>query len=214
MANEIITFAGITIFFKEDLNIIAKGELKYKADFVLELRNHEFTSIILSMKSYSVHLNVDGDGGITEGQCECPRGNWICSHMAACAIYLNKKGMSKTELPNSWIAKPRKPARCDSKPFIDHFPSPKPVYRATSRHFSEDDRALLHARLSKLSAEGVQCPLQWITGPKPPEQIPNPLMPPLIEDLIEHFITDKTDIVNKVRVTAEQIAWLSNATIG
>ena len=157
MANEIITFAGITNFFKEDLNTIAKGELKYKADFVLELRIHEFTirgKVRASMKdkSYSVHI-VDGDGGITEGQCECPRENWICSHMAACAIYVNKKGMSKTDLPNSWIAKPRKAARCDSKPFIDHFPSPKPGYRATSRHFSEDDRALLHARLSKLSAE-------------------------------------------------------------
>eukprot|EP00795_Rhopilema_esculentum_P009982 gene9982-18605_t len=100
-----------------------------------------------------------------------------------------------------------------NKQYLEKF-SPKPGYRATSRYFSEDDRALLHARLSKLSAEGVQCPLQWITGPEPPEHIPNPLAPPLIEDLNEHFVTDKTDFVNKVRVTAEQIAWISNATIG
>ena len=128
--------------------------------------------------------------------------------------YINKKGMSKTDLPHSWIAKPRKAARCDRKSFIGLFPSPKPRYRATSRHFSEDDRSLLHARLSKLSAEGVKCPLQLITGPERPEHIPNPMAPPLIEDLIEHFITDKAYLVNNVRVTAEQIALLSNATIG
>ena len=53
-------------------------------------------------------LTVDGSGGIACAHCECPRGNWICSHMAATAIYANKKGLSKTDLPNSWIARPKK----------------------------------------------------------------------------------------------------------
>ena len=46
-------------------------------------------------KCYAVSLEVNGDGNILTGSCECPRGNWICSHMAATAIYANKRGLSK-----------------------------------------------------------------------------------------------------------------------
>ena len=71
MARELITLGGITGFFKADLNSISKGELKFKGDFVLELRivNHSVhTKVRASMKdkSYSVTLVVDGEGGISE----------------------------------------------------------------------------------------------------------------------------------------------------
>ena len=116
MARELITLGGITGFFKDDLYSISKGELKFKGDFVLELRivNHSVHAKVrasMKDKSYSVTLVVDVEGGISEGKCECPRGNWLCSHMAATAIYANKKGLSKTDLPNSWIARPKKAAK-------------------------------------------------------------------------------------------------------
>ena len=57
-------------------------------------------------ESYTVALTVNGNGEVLKGYCEYPRLNWICNHMAASAIYANKKGISKTDLPNSYIAKP------------------------------------------------------------------------------------------------------------
>ena len=59
-------------------------------------------------KSYRTQLTVNGTGEIIKSSCDCPRGNWLCSHMAATAIYINKHGVSKTDLPNSWITKPEK----------------------------------------------------------------------------------------------------------
>ena len=57
---------------------------------------------------YEISLTVIGDGKILSAVCQCPRGNRFCSHMAAAAIFANKKGLSKTDLPSSWIAKPKK----------------------------------------------------------------------------------------------------------
>ena len=59
-------------------------------------------------KSYAVSLTIDGSGGICKATCECPRGNWVGSHMVAIAIFANEQGLSKTDLPNSWNARPKK----------------------------------------------------------------------------------------------------------
>ena len=114
MDTEIITLAGIFEYFKDDVNTIRKGELKFKSDFVLDLRIDDLTvnaKVRASMKDkcYSVSLTIDGSGGIKQATCQCPRGKWICSHIAAASVYVNKKGFSKTDLPNSWIARSKKP---------------------------------------------------------------------------------------------------------
>ena len=165
-------------------------------------------------KSYSLKHTLDGDGGIAKGECECPRGNWMCSQMAATTIYTNKKGISTTDLPNTWIAKPKKAARYDSKILEDLFPAPRPGYKTTGRAFTISDTEFVHSQLSALSLEGIQCPMQWIGSSEPPASTSNPLAPYLIEDLVEDFINDRNAFVNKVEVSHEQIQWLANATIG
>ena len=201
MAKEVITLSGVMEFFKDDLNSVSKGESKYKAGFVLELKITEFVikaQVRASMKdkSYKVSLTVDGDGGISHGECDCPRGKWLCSLMAATSIYANKQGLSKTDLPNSWIAWPKKAAKFDKKPFEEYFPSPRLTHKATSRPKSEGDKEFLH---NKLSRTGVQCPLKWICGPEP--QLPEIdfLFPSLIEDLLYCFITDKRLLLKNVK---------------
>ena len=156
-------------------------------------------------KCYPVSLTVDGDGGIVEGHCECPRGKWICSHMVTTALYANKKGVSKTDLLNSWIAKPKKAAKLDSKTFADLFPSPRPQYRATSRDFTLADRDVFHRKLAKVSLEGTQCPMQWITGPEPPSQPPNPTGPKFIEELLEDFMEGRESFIRKAKVTKHRL---------
>ena len=101
---------------------MSKGESKFKAGFALELRIVGFVikaQIRASVKDkgYRTSLTVDGDGGIRETEFECPRGKWFCSHMAAASIYTNKHGLSKTDLPNAWIARPKKAAKFDTKAF-------------------------------------------------------------------------------------------------
>ena len=73
-------------------------------------------------KSCSVSLTIDGSGRIKQATCDCPRGKWICSHMAAASVYVNKKGFSKTDLPKSWIACPKKAAKQEVKAISDPEP--------------------------------------------------------------------------------------------
>ena len=214
MAKEVITLAGMMNFFKDDTTCISKGELKYKADFVLDLRIDSYNiraQVRASMKdkSYKTVLDVDGEGNIAGGRCECPRGNWLCSHMAAVAIYAHKKGLSKTDLPNTWLARPRKAARLDVKSFSDFFPSPKPEYSAITRAVTEDDRKFLYDGLSET---GTMCGLQWICGPEPQLPADAACAPVLIEDILQDFANDPNTFVRKCYVSSEQIQWLASKT--
>ena len=109
---EAMTLGGIMTYFKDNTNCITKGELKYKSNFVLDVRLVDMNvnaKVRASMKdkSYRTQLTVNGTGEIIKSSCDFPRGNWLCSHMAATAIFINKHGVSKTDLPNSWITKPK-----------------------------------------------------------------------------------------------------------
>ena len=131
-------------FFQDDVMTMSRRELKYKADFVLDLRIVDFAIMAkirasIEDKNYNVKLTVDGNGGIVERECECPRGSWICSHMAATAIFIKERGISKTDLLNAWIAKPKKAAKCESRTFGDLLPNLRPEYKATGRAVTTTD---------------------------------------------------------------------------
>ena len=202
-------------FFKDDPNSIKKGELKFKSEYVLDLRINDFmitAKVRASMKdkSYNVNIAIDGSGGIKEATCQCPRGNWICSHMAAASIYVHKKGLSKTDLPNSWIARPKKAARTDVKPIADLFPYTRPTYKATSRQVELADKEFLFC---KLVESPNSCPLTWIIGPEPPvAKEVHAFEPVVIEDILQDFISDKATFIEKCKVSSEQITWLADAT--
>ena len=73
---------------------MTKTLLKWE-DHIDQMRDHMmYGKIRTSMKDkcYVASLKVNGDGNILSGSCECPRGSRICSHMAATAIYSNKRG--------------------------------------------------------------------------------------------------------------------------
>ena len=78
----------------------------------------------------------------------------ICSHMAATAIYANKKGLSKTDLPNSWIARPKKHLNQQVNTVSSLFPSNKSDFTAISREVSAGDIDFLFTNLPT-------CPLKW-----------------------------------------------------
>lgn len=110
--DEVVSIYGMMKYFNDAKNAFCKGELKYKSGFVLQviMRDHTLRGIVrASMKdrSYNVEIRVDGCGQILDAKCGCPNGNEFCSHMVATAIYANRKGVSKTNPPNSWLSKPK-----------------------------------------------------------------------------------------------------------
>ena len=149
MANEIVTLAGMTKFFKDDLNCINKGELKFKADFVLELRNIEHqinAKVRASMEDrlYAVTLTVDGDGSISEGKCECPlafQPHGGVGDLCKQTWFVKDRSSKPLDL------KPKTSARQCHKTFSDLFPEPKPGYNPLSRSVEESDKQFLHAKL-------------------------------------------------------------------
>ena len=216
METEIITITGIFDFFKEDTNTVKKGELKFKSDFVLKFRITDFTInavVRASMKdkSYSVSLTLDGSGGIKDAYCDCPRGKWICSHMAAVSLYANKKGLSKTDLPNSWIARPKKAAKQNVKTLSNLFPQSKPEYRATARKVEARDKEMLFESLKK----STPCPLLWIVGPEPPATSTLDTCvsePRTVESILDVFKKDQQQFMERCHVTSDQIKWLAEQT--
>ena len=210
MNTEVITLAAIMKFFKEDSNTFEKGEKKFQADHVLKLEIQDLDIVAkvqasLKDRSYKVVLTVDESGGIACAHCECPRGNWICSHMAATAIYANKKGLSKTDLPNSWIARPKKHLNQQVNTVSSLFPSNKSDFAAISREVSAGDIDFLFTDLPT-------CPLKWIIEAEPTASTFEINCPTLIEDILHINCTDKNEFIEKCKVTAEQIQWVAYNT--
>lgn len=212
---EIITLAGVFSYFADDLEVIRKAELKIKCNHVMIQNLEEFdikAKVRASMKdkTYSVTVTVDGMGGISGATCECPRGKWVCSHMAAVAIYANKHGLSKTDLPNSWIHHPKKATKENLKPFHDIFPPTKQQYSALPRKVNAEDRLFLQEQLLHTN---VRCPMMWITGP-------DPCSPPIsscniiesICDIFQTFKDDKYTFLKLCEVDDNQIKIVSERT--
>lgn len=114
-AQQVVSLAGLMQFFNEDMNAFRKGEVKFNSEFALDASLDDFEIAAkergsMRDQSYKVGLNVDGSGRIASAFCECVRSNRLCSHMEATAIYSNKQGYSKTNLPNRWVALPGKAA--------------------------------------------------------------------------------------------------------
>ena len=159
-------------------------------------------------KVYRISLTVDGAGGIREAECECPRGKWLCSYMAAASIYANKHGLSKTDLPNAWIARPKKAAKYDTKA-LKIF-SPTQGIPTMQQTVSQCDKDFLY---NQMSEAGVQCPLSLICRPEPPLPEPEVSAPALTDDLQEYFIIDKEMFLEKCKVSPAQIKWVASNTI-
>ena len=130
--------------------------------------------------------------------------------MAAAAIYANKKGLSKTDLPNSWIARLRKHKNQSEKvkKTDAYFTSSKPGYRATTRPVTEEDKA---AFLNDLKDNVVDCTFRWLLSPKTMEFI-DPIAPPFIDDVLPLFASNRDVFLQKIQVTKEQRTWVAEKT--
>ena len=212
---EVVTFTGQMKCDKDNANAVEKGEIKVRSGFILQLSlsDHTLSSRVrasMTDRCYSVAITVDGEGGILDASCDCPRGSWLCSHMAATAIHANKKGLSKADLPKSWISRPKKNAKIECRTISYSFPPKRSEYRATSRNLTKEDKMFLYNALREVSSK---TPLQWIIGLEPPASAAkDPLEPMIIEDVLQDFTNNREIFIEKCRVSRNQIEWLAQHT--
>ena len=129
--------------------------------------------------------------------------------MAAAAIHINKKGFSKTDLPNSWIARPKTGERKEGvKTMRDLFKPSKPAYRATSRQVTEEDR---QSFLQDLIDNDIDCPFRWLLSPEI-DDTSDPRAPSLIEELLPIFASDPWSFLENVKVSKEQQEYVAEKT--
>ncbi|XP_065063851.1 uncharacterized protein LOC135690270 [Rhopilema esculentum] len=91
---------------------------------------------------------------------------------------------------------------------LDLFKLSKPAYRATSRHFPEEDR---QSFLQDLIVNDVDCPFRWLLSPEI-DNTSDPRAPPLIEELLPIFASDPSSFLEKVKVTQEQQEYVAEKT--
>lgn len=99
------------------------------------------------------------DENITSTQCECPRGNYKCSHAAALMIHAIHN-LGRTDVECSW-KKDKKTADCIS--IEEMYPSNK-TYNPLGRPVHEQDKKWLTEELDRY---GRFTGLAWILSPEP-----------------------------------------------
>ena len=165
---EVISLAGMIRYFKDNDSLIEKGNIKYANGYVLKVKilDMDIEGVVRSSmgdKSYAVNISIDGNRNILNSSCGCYRGTWLCTHVAATAVYVNKTGVSKTDLPNSWLTRPKKASKAISRvKLTDYFPisEKKKTYSAAKGSPNEEDLCYLHQNLHS-------CSLKLILNPEP-----------------------------------------------
>ena len=113
-------------------------------------------------KTYQVTIKLKTSDGVDETQCECYRGNWICSHIEVPLIYPEKISMLKRDIPASWIKHQTKKPRQGTLLFSDLFPETKPEYTALNRPVTDEDILDFHSSLMDV---GHKCGMAWVISP-------------------------------------------------
>ena len=104
-----------------------------------------------------------------------------------------------------------KAAKIDSKAIADFFPHPKSTYRATSRKVIQQDKEFFHRKLTEANSD---CPFQLMSVPEPDAPMQNPEAPCLMEDILNVFFSAKAAIIEKCKVSSEQIDWIALRIVG
>lgn len=202
-----IKLTDICDLFKDDISVLRKGEKKFDGNHVLhvKLQGNVIKSLVqASMKdtSYNVSIDIDSSAGkIISSSCECPRGQWLCSHIAATLIAAEKRKFSVTDLPQKWMRHPKKErptAACSSK-FSELFPE-QSSYRALNRPVNDDDIRSLY---SILETKENYCGMWWYLSPEPTSSNDSEVI--FIEDVLSLYVTDPDLMFEKLKVNREQI---------
>lgn len=145
---------------------------------------------------------MDDKNDIKETSCECPKGEFKCSHAAALFIH-GIHNLSRTDIECTWRKK--KTINDNQLSAAEMFPLAKP-YNPLTREPTQDDRDFLFARLQQY---GKFTGIWWIMTPEPASVNPMPIL--TIEELIynENFL-EVQGIQNQIAYIQEKAKLTTN----
>lgn len=124
--------------------------------------------VCFELSFYQIYLDENLE--IKNTECECPRGEFKCSHAAAIFIY-GIHNLSRTDLECQWKRK-RKAESVQSASQMFPAPPKKKDYSPLARDPSREDRMWLYSELKRYGKFTGTC---WILSPEP--QPATPLYP-------------------------------------
>ncbi|KAH9494859.1 Serine/threonine-protein phosphatase 2B catalytic subunit alpha [Bulinus truncatus] len=128
----------------------------------------------MKKKEYKVTIYFTENLDIESTQCECPRGDYRCSHAAALYFFC-KNNVSKTDMECNW-KKARMTAGCDIKSTDELFPGDN--FRALQGTVTDEDRSWLFNELQTQASFTGMC---WLMSPEPSTSMPDL---PVIDNLV------------------------------
>ncbi|XP_031333375.1 uncharacterized protein LOC116182925 [Photinus pyralis] len=214
----VLKFSAIANLFcdADERKLIKRGENAIESNHV---ESFQFIAELLVMKAkvhasmrnrlYNVEINLDKDGDIVDVHCDCPRGQYLCHHMAAVCIY-GHHNISITDVGCSWSAK-KKLEKAQIKTIENFYKEGN--HHSTTRELTDDEIAMFRAQLQKT---GTAVGFSWLLSPEP---VSEGSLLVNIEDFLfsaEYLsATNKVEFfANKLQVSSETIKTVSGNTIG
>lgn len=144
------------------------------------------------------------DGTILSSTCECPRGEYKCSHAAAVAIHAIHN-ISATDVACQWS----KPSTSKAPPqeVSELYPQLSEVYNPLTRDVTSEDVDWFRSSL-----QGTQCGMAWLLAPEPQsENMSIPTVPQLVQEKKGQGLEA---ILASMTLTEEQRSSIQTATMG
>ncbi|PFX25694.1 hypothetical protein AWC38_SpisGene9688 [Stylophora pistillata] len=215
-----LSICSLVSFFSGERKSLDRGENHFKSDHVQSFiysRGVIKGEVQASMKNkdYKVTIYLDENLEIKNTECECPRGEFKCSHAAAIFIY-GIHNLSRTDLECQWKRK-RKAESVQSASQMFPAPPKKKDYSPLARDPSREDRMWLYSELKRYGKFTGTC---WILSPEPQPATPLPIK--TIEDIIysEGFLMASTKekqleyLIENAKVEERTINVVSTLTAG
>ncbi|XP_031329694.1 uncharacterized protein LOC116160599 [Photinus pyralis] len=168
----ILSLATIFTYFEEKRtiqkaeNALNSGNVQ-KVQFMQEISTVK-GEVLASMKKqvYKVELIITKDG-IESSTCTCPRGLYLCHHMAAVALFVHYN-ISITDTACSWV---KSAQESTNKTVTDLFPKPSTSrdYVAVAEEISDQAVQTLYEDLKLCGPTGMG----WLLAPSPEEDTDN-----------------------------------------
>nr|CAH7715206.1 unnamed protein product [Callosobruchus chinensis] len=143
-SKHILRFSAIVNFFKEEEKLIARGENAVESGHIKDMAFDSQFMIIKGSVHASMRDRVYKVEEIGEATCTCPRGQYLCHHMAALAIF-SYQNISTTDVACSWTNK--KPVEGNVKTVAELFPKKK-VHQSITENIPDSKIDEFKANLS------------------------------------------------------------------
>lgn len=153
----------------------------------------------------SLQITLRDDGTILSSSCECPVGDFKCSHAATLCIFAMRE-LSATDVECQWKKAVVKP---QTLPMSELYPQEDETYNPLARDITEEDVDWFRSALC-----GVQCGMTWLLSPEPQHQ-PQQQALPTVPQLVREFKGQGMErVLAALQLTEEQRLAIQTATVG